>query len=216
MPTDRPITLFYAPQTRATGVRILLDELGAPYRLQVLNRAAGENRQASFLKVNPLGKVPAILHGDALVTEQGAIYTYLADLFPAAGLAPALDDPIRGPYLRWMFFYGSCLEPAIVDRFMEREPGPQAMSPYGTYDDVLDAIVAQLKPGPYLFGERLTAADFLWGTALSWLTAFKLVPEEPPIRDYVKRLQARPIVQRVQAADAELATQHQAEAARGG
>lgn len=214
MPTDRPITLFYAPQTRATGTRILLDELGAPYRLHVLNRNAGENRGTDFLRVNPLGKVPAVLHGDALITEQGAITTYLADLFPEAGVTPAVDDPIRGPYLRWMFLYGSCLEPAVVDRFMEREPGPQAMSPYGSYDDLLDMIVAQLSPGPYLFGDRFTAADLLWGMALSWLTAFKLVPEEPPIRDYVKRFQARPVVQRVQAADAELATAHQAEAAR--
>lgn len=214
MSTDRPITLFYAPQTRATGARILLDELGAPYRLHVLNRNAGENRSTDFLRVNPLGKVPAILHGEALITEQGAITTYLADLFPEAGFAPTLDDPLRGPYLRWIFLYGSCLEPAVVDRFMEREPGPQAMSPYGSYDVLLDMIVAQLSPGPYLFGDRITAADLLWGMALSWLTAFKLVPEEPAIRDYVKRFQARPIVQRVQAADAELATAHQAEAAR--
>lgn len=214
MATDRPIALFYAPQTRATGARILLDELGATYRLEVLNRAAGENRQPRFLAMNPLGKVPAVTVGDQLITEQGAIFTYLADLFPEAGLTPAIDDPIRGPYLRWMFLYGSCLEPAVVDRFMEREPGPQAMSPYGSYDDLLEMTVAQLTPGPYLFGERATAADLLWGSALSWLTAFKLVPEEPPIRAYVKRFQARPIVQRVLAADAELATAHQVAAAR--
>ncbi|MCW6508183.1 glutathione S-transferase family protein [Lichenifustis flavocetrariae] len=215
MPTAEPITLFYSPHTRATGVRILLEELGAPYTLHVLNRAAGENRSPAFLAVNPLGKVPAITHGKALVTEQGAIYTYLADLFPEAGLAPAFDDPIRGPYLRWMFFYGSCMEPAVVDRFMEREPGPQAMSPYGTYDGVMDALIDQLKTGPYLFGDRFTAADLLWGMALSWLTAFKLVPEEPPVRAYVKRFQARPIVARINAADAEMATEHQVAAARG-
>ncbi|MDX7952780.1 glutathione S-transferase family protein [Lichenihabitans sp. Uapishka_5] len=214
MPTTLPITLFYAPQTRATGVRVLLDELGAPYRLHALNRNADDHRSDAFLAVNPLGKVPAVTVGDTLITEQGAIYTYLADLFPEAGLAPALDDPLRGAYLRWLFLYGSCLEPAVVDRFMEREPGPRGMSPYGTYDAVLDLIVAQLTPGPYLFGERFTAADLLWGTALSWLTAFKLVPEDPPIRDYVKRIQARPIVQRVQADDAELAKRHQAEAVR--
>ena len=215
MPTTMPITLFYAPQTRATGVRILLDELGVPYRLHVLNRPAQENRSEAFLKVNPLGKVPAVTVGDALITEQGAIYTYLADLFPEKGLAPAAQDPLRGPYLRWMFLYGSCLEPAVVDRFMEREPGPRGMSPYGSYDDVLDIVLKQLQPGPYLFGERLTAADVLWGMALSWLTAFKLVPEEPAVRAYVKRFQARPIVQRVQAADAELATAQQVAAARG-
>ena len=124
MPTDQTITLFYSPQTRATGVRLLLEELGAPYALHVLNMKAGEQRGAAYRAINPLGKVPAILHGDALVTEQGAIYTYLADLFPEAGLAPALTDPLRGPYLRWMFLYGSCLEPAVTDRFMERAPSP--------------------------------------------------------------------------------------------
>lgn len=210
MPTDQTITLFYSPQTRATGVRLLLEELGAPYALHVLNMKAGEQRGAAYRAINPLGKVPAILHGDALVTEQGAIYTYLADLFPEAGLAPALTDPLRGPYLRWMFLYGSCLEPAVTDRFMERAPAPQAMSPYGTYDAVLDTIVTQLTPGPYLFGEQFTAADLLWGTALTWLTMFKLVPEEGPIKAYVNRISARPALAKVQADDATLAAEHEA------
>ena len=85
---------------------------------------AGEQRGAAYLAINPMGKVPAVLHGDALVTEQGAVYTYLADLFPQAGLAPTLGDPLRGPYLRWMFFYGSSFEPAVVDRSMKRDPAP--------------------------------------------------------------------------------------------
>ena len=91
------ITLYYSPQTRATGTRVLLEELGAPYDLHVLNMKAGEQRQPAYLAVNPLGKVPVIRHGEALVTEQVAIYIYLADLFPEAGLTPALDDPSRGP-----------------------------------------------------------------------------------------------------------------------
>ena len=212
MPTDHPITLFYAPHTRAVGTRVLLEELGAPHALHVLNLKAGEHRQAAYLAVNPMGKVPAVLHGGALVTEQGAIATYLADLFPEAGLAPGLDEPLRGPYLRWMFFYGSCMEPAVVDRAMERAAAPQAMSPYGSYDAVLGTLLSQLEAGPWLFGERFTAADVLWGMALSWLTAFKLVPEEPPIRDYVKRFNERPIVVRVKAADAALAAEHAAAA----
>ena len=116
--TDR-ITLYYSPQTRATGTRVLLEELGAPYDLHVLNMKAGEQRRPAYLAVNPLGKVPAIRHGEALVTEQVAIYIYLADLFPQAGLAPALDDVRRGPYLRWIAFYGSCFEPALTDRAMK-------------------------------------------------------------------------------------------------
>ena len=113
-----------------------------------------------------MGKVPAIRHGDALVTEQVAIYLYLADLFPEAGLAPPIGDPLRGPYLRWMVFYAACFEPAVVDRALNREPGALAMSPYGDYDTMLGALTAQLKRGPWLLGERFTAADVLWGTAL--------------------------------------------------
>jgi glutathione S-transferase len=133
------MTLFHAPNSRSTGVRILLEELGAPYTLRVLNLQAGEQRQAAYLAVNPMGKVPAILHGDALVTEQVAIYLYLADLFPGAGLAPGLSDRRRGPYLRWMAFYGACFEPALTDKAMKREAGPAMMSPYGTCEAVLAA-----------------------------------------------------------------------------
>jgi glutathione S-transferase len=126
------ITLFHAPNSRSGGALTLLEELGAPYDLHVLNLQAGEQRQPAYLAVNPMGKVPAILHGDALVTEQVAIYIYLADLFPQAGLAPGLTDKRRGPYLRWMAFYAACFEPALVDKAMKREPGPAMMSPYGS------------------------------------------------------------------------------------
>src|ERR1700712_2287284 len=121
--TDRNrITLYYSPQSRATGTRVLLEELGAPYDLHVMNMKAGENRQPAYLAINPLGKVPAVTHGDALVTEQVAVFLYLADLFPAAGLAPAIGDPLRGPYLRWMAFYGSSFEPALIDRSQKHVP----------------------------------------------------------------------------------------------
>src|SRR5664279_1806432 len=107
MAAHRGLTLFHLPNTRSTGALILLEELGAPYELHVLNRKISEQRSAPFLAVNPMGKVPALLHDGALVTEQAAIYIYLADLFPEAGLAPAIGDSLRGPYLRWMVFYGS-------------------------------------------------------------------------------------------------------------
>ena len=114
------ITLYYSPQSRATGTRVLLEELGAPYDLHVLNVKAGEQRKSAYLAINPHGKVPAIRHGDALVTEQVAITIYLADLFPEAGLTPALNDSLRGPYLRWIAYYGSSFEPALIDKFMIR------------------------------------------------------------------------------------------------
>src|ERR1700720_1159951 len=123
------ITFFHSPNTRSSGVRILLEELGAPYELRAVNMKAGEQRKPAYLAVNPMGKVPAILHRGELVTEQGAIFIYLADLFPKAGLAPALDDRLRGPYLRWLVYYGSSFDPAVVDRALKREPAPPAMSP---------------------------------------------------------------------------------------
>ena len=121
--TERPITLFHAPQTRSSGVLALLEELGAPYTLQVLNRAKDELRSPAFLAINPLGKVPALQDGAAVVTEQVAIFLHLADLFPQAGLAPAIQDQLRGPYLRWMLFYAAAFEPAVVDKGPRARPG---------------------------------------------------------------------------------------------
>jgi glutathione S-transferase len=207
--SDRRVTLYHSPNTRSTGTLLLLEELGADYDLHVLNMKAGAQRQPDYLAVNPLGKVPAIRHRDALVTEQAAITIYLADLYAEAGLAPTIDDVLRGPYLRWLVFYGSSFEPAVVDRAMQRDPGTAAMSPYGSYDAVIDLISEQLRTRPYILGERFTAADVLWGMALSWTTMFKLVPERPEIMAYVARAQARPALARVQAIDAKLAAEHE-------
>ena len=216
MASNDTIVFFHAPNTRSSGARILLEELGAPHELRAVNMKAGEQRRPAFLAVNPMGKVPAILHRGELVTEQVAIFLYLADLFPQAGLAPALDDRLRGPYLRWMAYYGSSFEPAVVDRALKREPGPISMVPYGDYDTMLKTLTDQLAKGPYLLGERMTAADVLWGTALAWTVMFKLVPELPVITDYVKRLSARPSVDKVKALDAKLAAEHEAAAKAAG
>ncbi len=202
---DRRITLYHSPNTRSSGTLILLEELGAPYDLHVLNLKAGEQRQAEYLAVNPMGKVPAIRHGDALVTEQVAISLYLADLFPEAKLAPAVSDPLRGPYLRWLVYYAACFEPALVDRAMKREPAPPAMCPYGDYDTMLNTLTDRLRQGPFILGERFSAADVLWGSALGWTTAFKLVPELPEIAAYVRQVGSRPAVERAKAKDAALA-----------
>jgi glutathione S-transferase len=214
---SRTITLFHAPHSRSGAVRILLEELGAPYDLQVVNLKANETRSPAYLARNPMGKVPAVLVEqdgvESLVTEQTAVMTWLADLYPDAHLAPALDDPLRGPYLRWMAFHGACFEPAVIDLALKREPAPLSMSPYGDYDTMLATLTAQLRAGPWLLGERFSAADILWGYALGWTTAFKLVPELPEVVGYIARLNARPATQRVAAMDAELAAQQSAQAA---
>jgi glutathione S-transferase len=216
MASNDTIVFFHAPNTRSSGARILLEELGAPHELRAVNMKAGEQRKPAFLAINPMGKVPAILHRGELVTEQVAVFLYLADLFPQAGLTPATDDRLRGPYLRWLVYYGSSFEPAVVDRALKREPAPPAMSPYGDYDTMLKTLTDQLAKGPYLLGERMTAADVLWGTALAWTTMFKIVPELPVIMDYVKRLGARPAVGKVKSLDAKLSAEHEAAAKAAG
>jgi len=209
MSTDRKLTFYHSPNTRSSGALVLLEELGADYELRVINMKAGEQRAPAYLAVNPMGKVPAVTHGDALVTEQVAIFLYLADLFPQAQLAPALDDPLRGPYLRWLVYYAAAFEPAIVDRAMKREQAPLAMSPYGDYETMLRTLTDRLAQERFILGERFSAADILWGTALGWTTMFKLVPETPVIMEYVERINARPAVAKVKARDAELSAAHE-------
>lgn len=203
--TTRPhVDFFHATLSRSLGTLVLLEELDADYGLHLLDLAAGTQRRPAYLAVNPMGKVPAILHEGVLVTEQPAVFIYLADLYPAAGLAPPLDDPLRGSYLRWLVFYGSCFEPALTDRSMQREPAPPSRSPYGSWDDVLRTLTGQLETGPWLLGERFTAADVLWGIALDWVVKFGMLPDSPAVHAYVERVNARPAVRRARDKDAAL------------
>lgn len=210
------VELFYAPQTRATGVRVLLEELDAPYKLNVLNFKLGENRRPEYLAVNPSGKVPALRHDASVITEQVAIYLYLADLFPAKGLAPALDDPRRGPYLRWFVHMASCFEPALVDRALKREEPPQSMSPYGSFDTVMENMRAQLDRGPYVLGDTMTAVDVLWAMGLRWGMAFAIVPELDEFKRYTERFFERPAAVKVLQEDQNMAKEQDDAASHAG
>lgn len=202
--TARHITLYHAARSRSSGAVALLEALGADYRMQVLDLKAGANLAPAYLAINPMGKVPAIVHDGALVTEQVAIYLYLADLYPEAGLAPPVGDPQRGPYLRWMAFYGSCFEPALMDLAMRREPPPRGMSPYSDAATVLQVIEDQLAQGPFLLGEVMSAADVLWGGALKWTSEFGLVRPAPATAAYIARMNALAAFDRSRQIDAEL------------
>lgn len=201
------ITLYHNPQSRSSGTRVLLEALGVDYAVVPLSFKAGETRTPEFLAINPLGKLPTLVHDGAVVTEQVAITIYLADRFPAAGLAPAFDHPLRGPYLRWLAFYGACFEPALVDHAYKRAPLESSGSPYGDYDTVIQVLVDQLSRGDYLLGDTLNAADLLWGTALKWTTEFGIVPKLPAITAYMARVAAHPAVVRAGALDAALAAE---------
>jgi len=200
-----PLTFYHSPNTRSTATRILLEALGAPYDLQVLDLKKSEQRQPDYLAVNPMGKVPAIVHRGQLVTETVAIFLYLADAFPAAKLAPRGDDPLRGPYLRWMVYYAACFEPAVADRALKREPGSPSLLGYGDFDTMLKTLTDEIEKAPCLLGETYTAADILWATGLWWTMAFGIVPKLPVIEDYVARIRQRPEFARVETLDAELA-----------
>jgi len=202
MADDAEIVLYHAAPSRSSGALLLLKELGAPYQLRMIDLKKGEQLTPEFRAINAMGKVPVIVHGDAVVTEQVAIFIYLADLFPAAGLAPGLGDPDRGPYLRWLAFYGSCFEPAVVDQSMGREAGKRAMMPYADFETMLGALEGQLSKGRYILGERFSAADLLWGSALNWMVKWQLVPAKEVFTAYVARHNERPAVAWVNEQDA--------------
>lgn len=204
------LRLHHASPSRSSTVLWMLEEIGAPYELHVLDLQKGEQRQPGYLAINPMGKVPALEHDGILVTEVGAICLYLADAFPDAGLAPAIGDPLRGPFLRWMFFQGNCLEPAIVDRALKREPGPPSLVPYGDFDTTVNVVARQVAPGPWFLGERFTAADVYLGSAIRWTMQFGILPERPEFKAYVARLAERPALQRANAKEAEIAARRKA------
>jgi glutathione S-transferase len=199
------LTLYHANPSRSSIVLWMLEELGQPYDIHLLSLKNGDNRQPAYLAVNPMGKVPALRHGEAVVTEASAICCYLADEFPDAHLNVPVGDPRRGPYLKWLFFSPSCIEPAIVERaFPRKEAAPSTALGFGDFDRVMDVLAAATgAASPYLLGQPFTAADVVIGSALRWGMSFKIVPERPEFLAYVGRLNERPAFKRAVARDAQ-------------
>lgn len=200
------LTLYHAAPSRSSVVLWMLEEIGEPYDIHLLSLKKGGNRAPDYLAVNPMGKVPALRHRDAVITEVAAICTYLADAFPNAGLNIPLNDPRRGPYLKWLFFGPGVLEGAVMDRAYPRsgEP-PRAALGYGDFDTTMNVLADAVTPGPFLMGDRFTAADVVIGSNVRWGTIFKMIPERKEFADYVGRLVDRPAAKRAQARDEELA-----------
>lgn len=207
------LTFHYAPQSRAGTTLWLLEELGAPYELKILNLKKGEHKSPGYLAINPMGKVPAVKHGDTVVTESAAIACYLADAFPAAGLAPAFDDEARGTYLRWMFFAPGCIEPAMTDKAFQREAAPASTVGYGDFDTVMNAAAGAVSQGDYLLGSRFSAADIVLGSTLRYGMMFGIIPARPEFIAYKERLEARPALKRMQELDQKHAAAQESEKA---
>ena len=200
------LTLYHAAPSRSSIVHWMLEEVGETYDMHLLSLSKGENMAPDYLAINPMGKVPALRHGDVVITEGAAICTYLADAFPKARLNVPVGDPRRGLYLKWLFFGPSCLEPAVIDRAAPRkEEARRGMLGWGDFDSVVNVLAKAVTPGPFLMGEQFTAADVVIGSGLRWGTMFKLIPERKEFTDYIARFADRPALKRATAKDDELA-----------
>lgn len=195
--------VFYThPMSRGRIVRWMLEELGQPYRTELLDYGTSMKGPA-YLAVNPMGKVPAIRHGDTVVTEAAAICAYLADAFPEAGLAPPLGDWRRGPYFRWMFFAAGPIEAAITNKALGVEVPEERrrMAGYGCFDDVLQALEVAVGGRDYVTGDRFSAADVYFGSSLSWGIQFGMIEKRPSFERYRQRLASRPAAVRAREID---------------
>lgn len=204
-PMSDEIVFYHDPMSRGRIARWMLEEVGVDYRTVVLDLRKREHKTADYLAINPMGKVPTIVHGDTVVTEAAAICAYLADTFPERDLAPPLQDRTRGTYYRWIFFGAGCLEPALVDRMLTRPPVERPGSlGWGSYEDTIATLEKAVEQGRFLCGERFTAADVYVGSQVAWGVMVGALEETPILASYLARLRDRPAAERANAKDAEL------------
>jgi glutathione S-transferase len=209
------LVLYTHPMSRGRIARWMLEEVGQPYRTEVLEYGTTMKAPA-YLAINPMGKVPAVRHGEAVVTEAAAICAYLADAFPEAGVAPAPGSPERAAYYRWLFFAAGPVEAAVVNKALgvvvppERKP----MVGYGSLDEVLDALEGALSRGDHILGERFSAADVYVGSQLGWGMMFGTIDKRATFERYFARLSARPAAQRARALDDALMPAQQPDSAK--
>jgi glutathione S-transferase len=187
---SKELVFYTNPMSRGRIVRWMLEEVGAPYRTEVLEYGT-TMKSAEYLAINPMGKVPAIRHGDTVVTECAAICAYLADAFPQAGLAPPVDR--RGPYYRWLFFGAGPVETAVTNKAMNFVPEgrQQAMAGYGSFETVMDVLEGAVSANNYIAGENFSAADVYLGSQIGWGLRFGTMDKRPAFEEYWARLEAR-------------------------
>ncbi len=195
--------VFYTnPMSRGRMVRWMLEEVGQPYRTEILEYNT-TIKGPEYLAVNPMGKVPALRHGEATITETAAICAYLADAFPQAGLAPPAGSPLRGPYYRWLFFGAGPVEAAMMNQAfgLEVPADRQAMSGYGSLAAVTGVLDGVLSRADYLLGDRFSAADIYVGSQIGFATMFGVLEKRPAFTAYLARINARPAASRAREID---------------
>jgi glutathione S-transferase len=199
------LVLYTNPMSRGRVARWMLEEVGQPYRAEILEYARSM-KAPEYLAINPMGKVPALRHGEIIVTEGAAICAYLADVFPEAGLAPPPGSRLRGPYYRWMFFAAGPIEAANTDKALgvAIRPEQSGMVGYGTREQSLAAVEDQLGRSEYIAGDRFTAADVYVGSHTGWGMVFGTIDKRAAFERYWNLLSARPAAQRAREIDDKL------------
>lgn len=197
--TDK-VQFYTNPMSRGQIARWMLEEVGAPYDAHILDYQA-DMKSADYLAINPMGKVPAIVHRGKTVTECAAICAYLAEAFPAAGLAPT--DGERADYYRWLFFAAGPVEAAVTNRAagFEVSPERERMMGYGNYDTTMAALETAVTGRDFICGDRFTAADVYVGSAIDWGLQFGTIPDRPVFAAYAERLRQRPAYRRAKEID---------------
>jgi glutathione S-transferase len=208
------LILYTNPQSRGRIARWMLEEVGQPYKTEVLDYASTMKGPA-YLAINPMGKVPALRHGgEAVITETAAICAYLADAFPQAKLAPPPGDRLRAPYYRWMFFAAGPVEAAISNKSLgfAVPPERERMIGYGTFAKVMDALDSAVARGNYLVGDSFSAADVYVGSAIGFGLMFGTIENRPAFGQYWQRLSTRPAYLRAKELDDAAVAQQKAAA----
>jgi glutathione S-transferase len=204
------LVLFYAPRSRAAIALWLLEELGEPYRLEVLDLTKGEHKRPEFLEHNRMGKVPVVLDRGVPISETGAIFAHLADTYAPGRLAPRPDTPERAAYLRWLFFGAGVIEPAFGERFFNLQV-PKSQAGWGSFDDMLATVSEAVGAREWLAGDRFTAADLYVASQLGFGIRFGILPQEGPVADYVARATARPSYERSRELEERFAARQEAQ-----
>ena len=201
------LILYTNPMSRGRIARWMVEETGADYDIVVLDYAS-TMKQEPYLSVNPMGKVPAVVHKGHVVTECAAICAYLADAYPEAGLAPPVAD--RADYYRWLFYAAGPVEQATTNNFAKFDSGERSrMFGYGNYDLVVDVLDGLLSARSYATGDRFTAADVYLGSQIGWTTSFGMLPKRDSFLAYLERVQGRAAYQRAVALDDALVAEQQ-------
>jgi glutathione S-transferase len=196
------LVLYTNPQSRGRVARWMLEEVGQPYKTELLDYASTLKAPA-YLAINPMGKVPALRHGDTVVTENAAICAYLADAFPQAKLTPPPGDRLRGPYYRWMFFAAGPVEYAVSNKALgfAVPPERERMMGYGTVAQTLDTLEMAVSRTPYVAGDSFTAADVYVGSHIGFGMMFGTIDKRPAFEKYWGRISSRPACVRAKELD---------------